>query len=118
MRRNVVWLNRWAKPTPAWRPSDRGGWLAVAARIAPAVPGWLRAGVAALLCDPAADSDALLLLADALEEAAGVAEACGERVLCLQLRALAGLPRMRVPSRVVAAAQGGVVACFARYERS
>lgn len=51
---------------------DRSLWLTKAATIAPSVPLWLVSALAKVLANPAASSDGLLLMADALAEASDV----------------------------------------------
>lgn len=74
-------------------------WYARAARqMAPGAPGWFLGGVIQFLLNPHASSDALLALADALEEAAHLADMAGDPV-ARELRELADLPRQLAPSR-------------------
>jgi plasmid stabilization system protein ParE len=81
-------------------PPGRDEWLALAVRAAPRAPSSLLICVSALLANPEASSDLLLLLADALEEAAKAAALSGRARLPQELRALADLPRMLAPFRV------------------
>ena len=55
--------------------------------------------LARVLADPHAEPDGLLILADALEEAARACGTCGQFSLHRDLRALADLPRMLAPHR-------------------
>jgi hypothetical protein len=81
-------------PAPHWPTC----WYRVA-EAAPDAPAWFRAGVTRILTLPGVSPDALLLVADALEECASVAEADNERALSTQLRRLADLPRDLAPRR-------------------
>jgi hypothetical protein len=83
-------------PTPA----TVADWRARAIAVAPLAPLWLHAAVGAMLADPRASSDAMLALADALEEAARTANLYGRpTAIARELRLLADLPRQQAPSR-------------------
>jgi len=74
-------------------------WRARAMAAAPEAPYWLTTAVAAFLADERADSDAMLLLADALEDAARAAGAFGEAASARALHQLADVPRRWAPLR-------------------
>ena len=81
------------------KAESRVAWTIVAARTAPLLPFWVVGGVAATAADEETDSDALLIVADALVAMAVAAEAGGWTDIGRDLRALAGLPRDLAPLR-------------------
>ena len=81
------------------KAESRVAWRIVAARTAPKLPFWFVNGVAAAVADEETDSDALLIVADALVAMAVAAEAGGWTDIGRDLRALAGLPRDLAPLR-------------------
>ncbi len=84
-----------AEPTP----DERTHWLCAVTQAAPDMPFWNRFAVARMLANRAASSDALLWLADAFTEAAGVAGEFGDGALAIQLHQLSELPRRLAPQR-------------------
>ncbi len=66
----------------------------------PMTPVWLRTFLAGALANPALDADLLLMLADALDEAARECQRLGWKSMQRDLRLLADLPRSQAPGRV------------------
>lgn len=85
--------------TPAVTPAKRAAWFREASKVAPNVPAWCRVMAARLLADKQASSDALLLLADALTEAANFAGIEGQIALATELDRLSDIPRRLAPRR-------------------
>ena len=78
----------------------RASWWLLVRAAAPAVPAWLLGMITAVLAhEPPLTPDALLILAEALDEAAEVLAADGHLTLSAQLGQLAAMPRGLVPSR-------------------
>ncbi len=86
-------------PPPAMTSAEHDAWFRAASDAAPSVPAWCRTMVARLLADRQAGSDALLLLADALTEAANFAGIEGQIALAIELERLSDIPRRLAPLR-------------------
>ncbi len=86
-----------------WRAREQ--WIARAWSVAPQSPDGLIFAVGAALSNPQASSDALLCLADALDEAAEISTATGLTLLARDLCALAELPRQLAPTRAASAVE-------------
>lgn len=80
-------------------PEDIGAWRVLAVGAAPLAPRSLTISIAAILSDSRANSDVLLVLADALEEASVEASLDGLDTQARELHRLAELPRRIAPSR-------------------
>lgn len=79
------------QPADLWRMQEAMGMLA------PAVPFWAIGLIGRTLANPLATPDALLVLADALAEAARLAPIEGAPAIGRQLRRLADIPRRLAP---------------------
>lgn len=78
-------------------PDRHDGWMALAITAAPRAPMALLDTLCAALADPRQTTDSLLLLADALDQAAYASLLAGRPVQQQELGALADLPRRLAP---------------------
>ena len=77
---------------------DYGHWWNRVRTAAPLAPSWFSVTATRVLMAPGVSSDALLIFAEALDEAADIA-ILSDGDLASQLRQLADLPRQLAPSR-------------------
>jgi hypothetical protein len=77
----------------------RASWWRRTRETAPLVPAWFSHTLARILAAGATSADALLNLADALDESSHMVALNGEEMLAGQLRKLADLPRELAPIR-------------------
>ena len=80
-------------------PADHAHWWRTVRLTAPLAPSWVSTIVVRVMLAPGMNADALLVFAEALDEAAGIAFVTGQTELTAQLRKLADLPRDAAPAR-------------------